>query len=135
MANIPALPQLTAELLKESPETFVEGLNDFLIAVRNALSGDLTIGTNIAGQYNTKKIYVDDGEPPYPFAFEWNYPTRRPFACLVVNVSDAQGELRGVLSGINANFVFQNNKIVIKGLAGQLEPNKWYTFTFLTLAG
>lgn len=134
MAKVPALPQLSAQLMKDDPEAFVDGINDFLVSVRNALAAELTIGENIAAQYNTKKLYVGDAAPPYPFAFEWQYPTRKPAACLVVNVQDAQGELRGVLSGISVNFVFNNNKIIIKGLAGQLEPNKWYTFTFLTLA-
>lgn len=135
MANIPAIPVLSGDLLREDPDAFADGISDFFVAVRNALAGDLLIGQNIAGQYNTRKIYVDDADPPYPFAFEWNYPTRKPGACLVVNVSSAEGELRGVMSGISVNWSFYDNKVVVNGLAGQLEPNKWYTFTFMTLAG
>lgn len=134
MASIPAVPVLSGDLLREDPDAFADGISDFMIAVRNALAGGITVGTNIAGQYNTRKLFIDDAQPPYPFAFEWQYPTQKPGACLVANVSSAEGELKGVLSGITVDFSFYDNKVVVNGLAGQLEPNKWYTFTFLTLA-
>jgi hypothetical protein len=135
MANIPAIPVLSGDLLRDDPDAFADGVSDFLVAVRNALTSDLIVGQNVCGQYNTRKVYIGDATSPYPFSFEWEFPTRSPAACLVVNVTSAEGELRGVMSGIAVNFTFYDNKVVVNGLAGQLEPNKWYTFTFMTLAG
>ena len=134
MAKVPALPTLTVEGLKSNPENFVDGINNFFQDVRNCLANGLTVGDNMAAQFNTIRLQISDRQSPYPFAFEWLYPPQTPAGCLIVAAVPDAGGIKGIYSGLQANWTFNNNRIVISGIAGQIDPNAWYTFTFLTIA-
>lgn len=132
--KVPAIPTLTVEGLKENPENFIDGINNFFQDVRNCLDNGLSPTNNLAAQFDTIRLYISDRQSPYPFAFEWRYPGQTPAGCIVVKASPDAGGVRGIYTGITANWIYDNNRIVVTGLAGQIDPNAWYTFTFLTLA-
>lgn len=135
MAKVPALPTLTVEDMKNNPENFIDGINNFFQDVRNCLANGITVGANMAAQFNTIRLNISDRQSPYPFAFEWLYPGQTPAGCLVVKAEPDQGGVKGIYTGLSANWKFNNNRIIVTGIAGQIDPGYWYTFTFLTLAG
>lgn len=110
-------------------------LNEFISAYAGALQNGLTFAQNCTCQYNDITIAVPASGStytPYPFGFTWNYPQVKPRGCLIIYIDNDGTD--GVIGYPQPRWEYENNRIVIKGLRGNLTASTKYRMTFMTFA-
>lgn len=138
MAKIPPIKTISENAPEFQGENswikkLISPLSDFMTDVANALNRNLTFQDNHVAQIDERTILIDDGEVPYPFAFQWSFTGIPPKGCIILEIDSTDG-VESVFSAVMPKWGFYNGRVMIYGLRGQLTLGKYYKIRFLTFA-
>lgn len=138
MAKIPFTAINDADF-EANPELkpLIRAMNDRLRPLASALSNNITVADNMAGQYNEIELQIPptgSTRSPYPISFSWDYQGFVPQGCLIVKIY-SPGNRRTQISGVNPpDWDFGNGRIIINGIPGNLVASMGYIVRFYTFA-
>jgi hypothetical protein len=133
VAKLPSVKLLPQSDYKDQPllQKLTSSLNQFIIDVVRALDKGLTVSDNMVAQINEKALFVSDSAGSFPFAFAWQNPSTRPRGCIVVRADTQEGD-EGIFSAVQPKWSYNEGRVVIEGLRGDLDADRWYDVTFYT---
>lgn len=112
--------------IRPTLEKLVFILNGFLTAVYDALSGNLTIPDNIAGEYKVFEITGGATAADNIFTFTHSLKTK-PIGCYVVHCEDLTGAAIAITSPVWASWTFGSGvqQIEINAITGLTSGTKY----------
>jgi hypothetical protein len=137
MANVP-LRFISEQDYKDEPGVvkLLRPLNDIIRSISGAFANALTFKDNCTAQTDELVIHVPaDGTTtynPYPFSFTWRYPQLSPQHCIITLIEPADTDAEGVFSGVIPRWRYDNGRVIILGLRGDIQGNRQYKVRFFT---
>lgn len=134
MAKAPSIPLFNKEDLTADPDGFINNLNQAFDDIRLALENGITIRENMAAQIDDITVYISDDAPPYPFGFDWKYKNLQPSGCICV-YADSKDGVESIFSAPQPRWYYSTGRIVVLGMRGNMQADKYYNLRFYTFAG
>lgn len=131
MAQIPVTRVRESDYKEPETKKLAGSLYNQLQAIMSAFRKGIDTN-NLTEVIFTVTIQIPDNTStysPYPISFTWPFSGVVPNEVRITKIGATDGS-RSVLSGVYPDWIFDNNRIVIRGLAGNLIQNKEFSVTF-----